>query len=246
MHSTIQHYARTTMIAVIVALLTALLAAHTSPAEAATQGKQPIRDRAFIITAGDSIVEGHGAKKVEAWPARLEAACGVTCRVRNVGHGGSCIIAEGCNWATTLTESFEEEVLAQRPDLALVGIGRNDLCRNPTKVLIKAYRDLRNRSLATGVPIRFTTITPAGTAWQWPCEEQRIEVNTWLRTLPGTIDFEARSITRHGLMRRSFDSGDGLHPNAFGYAKMGLFAARKVAPTVAKIVADYRAMRASR
>jgi lysophospholipase L1-like esterase len=224
-------------VSLVFGLIAALSVTVSSPAvsaEAQTVVSKPTK-RAFIVAAGDSIVLGHGAHKVEAWPARLEVACAKTCRVRNVAHGNSCITTEGCNYPTRLLDSFKAEVLDLHPDLALVGIGRNDLCRVNTKSLVGAYRALRSESLAAGVPVRFTTITPASAAWQWPCEEQRIEVNTWLRTLPGTIDFEERTITRHGLMRHAFDSGDGLHLNATGYDALGRMAARATARQVRTI-----------
>lgn len=167
----------------------------------------------------------------------LEDACDKTCGVKNVGHGNSCLIADDCLYGTRLVDSFDDEVLSLQPDLILVGIGRNDLCHLPTELLVVGYQDLRARAGAAGVPIRFATITPVNGSWPYPCEEQRVEVNDWLRTLPGTIDMETRVSTPAGLLRSAYDYQDGLHFNARGYEAMGRFALRTVRADLARIVA---------
>lgn len=223
------------IVAVVTAVFTTTLVT-AAPAEGAAD-LLATRHRVVIVTAGDSIVDGGGAKKGEAWPDVLQEECGSSCRVKNVGQGSSCLVTTTCFWPVPLIESFDEDVLARRPDLVLVGIGRNDLCHLKTRDLIAGYQDLRARARVAGVPIRFATITPASVAWQWPCEEQRVEVNDWLRTLDGTLDFEARTISPHGLLRGAFDYGDGLHLNATGYAALGRMAARAVAPRVEHLIA---------
>lgn len=211
----------------LLTLTAAAALAMPSPAASAT-GNPPSGGRMLIVTAGDSIVAGSGVDAGKAWPDYLKAECGVSCRVENVAVGGTCLVSFGCGWPTRLLDSFDRDVLSRRPDLILVGVGRNDLCHTPTRAFLAGFRDLRARARAAGVPIRFTTITPVAASWQWPCEEQRIEVNTWLRTLSGTVDFEARTSTPHGLLRSRFDSGDGLHMNARAYRALGRMAARSI------------------
>lgn len=167
----------------------------------------------------------------------LQDECGSSCRVKNVAMGNTCLVTTGCLWPIPLVESFDKNVLARRPDLILVGVGRNDLCHQKTRDLLAGYKDLRARARVADIPIRFTTITPAGPDWPWPCEEQRVEVNTWLRTLDGTIDFESRASTPHGLLLSIFDYGDGLHITARGYVALGRLAARAVVPQVAHLKA---------
>lgn len=221
--------------AAIVSLVTTSLLA-TAPADAAVD-LHPNRDRVFIIAAGDSITDGAGAEKGESWPEVLQRECGDSCKVRNRGHGASCLVTEGCAWGKTLSETFNDEVLALDPDEILVGIGRNDLCRSTTRAIVAGFKDLRARARAAGVGIRFATITPASAAWPWPCEDQRIEVNRWLRTLPGTLDFETRTSTPHGLLLSQFDFGDGLHMNARGYDVLGRMVARAVGPRIRQLEA---------
>lgn len=172
-----------------------------------------------IVAAGDSIVAGSGAPVGLSWPDRMLAHGAKS--VSNVGHGGQCLVVTYCGHGEPLLSSFDREVLAQRPDVAIVAIGRNDLCHVTTDVLIESYLRLRGRARAVGTTVYFGTITPAGASWPWPCEEQRIEVNDRLRRLPNVIDFEAATINRRGLLRWVFDSGDGVHLNAAGYDVLG-------------------------
>lgn len=182
------------------------------PGQAHAQMGQSIQ-RYPVVVVGDSLAAGVGSHDPsrQSWPARIG--------VYNMALGGSCLITPGCGNPVTLSESFDS-VLGLHPNEVLVSIGRNDLCHMPTADLIGAYKALRSRATDAGVYLRFATITPAGRAWQWPCEEQRAEVNDWLRTLPGTMDFERVTITPHGALRSKFDSGDGLHLNAHGYARL--------------------------
>lgn len=229
------------MLVTLIAMLMASLV-NAAPASADTFDRSPARaDRAFIVTAGDSLVSGSGARKRESWPAILEDIAWATTTVKNEGIGGSCLVAPVCG--DVLSEHFDERVLAQKPDLIIVGSGRNDLCHLSTKDFIAAYKDLQARATTAGIPIRFTTITPVNADWQWPCEEQRAEVNDWLRTQPGTLDLEARVSTPQGLLRRKFAYSDGLHMNATGYAVAGRFVSKALKPEVAKIVAAKAAAR---
>lgn len=221
--------------AAIAGLVTSTLLA-TAPADAAVD-LHPTRDRVFIIAVGDSITDGAGAEKGESWPEVLQRECGDSCKVRNRGHGASCLVTEGCAWGKTLSQTFDDEVLALHPDEVLVGIGRNDLCRSTTRAIIGGFKDLRARARAAGVGIRFATITPASAAWPWPCEDQRAEVNDWLRAQRGTLDFEARTSTPHGVLLGRFDWGDGLHLNATGYDALGRMVARKVGPRIRQLEA---------
>lgn len=229
------------MLVTLIGLLMAYLV-NVAPASADTADRAPARaDRAFIVTAGDSLVSGSGARKRESWPAILEDIAASTTTVRNEGIGGSCLVATVCG--DVLSEHFDKRVLAQKPDLIIVGSGRNDLCHLSTEDIIAGYKNLRARATEAGIPIRFTTITPVNADWQWPCEAQRIELNEFLRTLPGTLDLEARVSTPQGQLRRKYAYSDGLHMNAVGYAVAGRFVSKQLRPEVARIVAAKAASR---
>lgn len=204
----------------LIALLTLAALSITPTAHAKASG--------LIVTAGDSLVQGVGAPAGQSWPDVLDTTCGSSCTVANVGHGGSCIVFTGCGYGETLLSSFDREVLARKPKSTIVAIGRNDLCHVSTDTIIDSYLRLRGRARNAGVNIYFGTITPAGQAWPWPCEAQRIEVNNRLRQMPNVIDFEKLTITPNGFLRSAYDSGDGLHLNADGYAALGRAAAAAV------------------
>lgn len=199
--------------------LTTALALALSAALAVSAPADAARNTGHVVAAGDSIVLGSGAPAGQSWPDHLRASCGNKCTVSNVGEGGTCLVSTACG--ETLLSTFDAEVLAQRPAVAIVSIGRNDLCHVPTDTIIDAYLRLRGRARNAGVRIYFGTITPAGTGWRWPCEEQRIEVNTRLRQMPNVIDFEQLVINQRGLLRWIYDSGDGLHLNSTGYSVLG-------------------------
>lgn len=228
--------------AAVLAILTALLVAlFTAYAPAPTAAAARYADRAFVVTAGDSLVSGSGARKRESWPAIFEDVSARTSRVKNVAVGGSCLVAPVCG--DVLSDHFDESVLALKPDLVIVGSGRNDLCHVTTRDLIAGYKGLQGRAASAGVPIRFTTITPVNSDWQWPCEAQRIEINEWLRTQPGTLDLESRVSTPSGQLRSKYAYSDGLHMNATGYAAAGRYVSRSMGPELARIVAAKAAAR---
>lgn len=174
-----------------------------------------------VVAAGDSITQGVGAPAGQSWPDWLRSSSGDTISVSNVGHGGSCLVFTGCGYGPTLLQTFDSEVLAQRPAATIVAPGRNDLCHVSTDVLIDAILRLRGRARAAGVTFYVGTITPAGAGWPWPCEQQRVEYNTRLRQMPNVIDFEAAVINQRGVLRWVYDSGDGLHLNSAGYQQLG-------------------------
>lgn len=205
---------RNLVAATAIALATTLSAPIT--ATAATP------DRLTIVTAGDSTVAGAGTTSRRfGWPGRLHRRNLNTIDVTNVGHSASCLVADGCGHAGgTLLSTFRKEVLSLRPDIAIVSIGRNDLCHVSTEKFIAAAKTLGRDAEAVGVDLHFGTIAPVNERWKWPCEEQAAEINEELRRLPGTIDFAAALANHQGELPKRYECGDGLHPNGDGYRVM--------------------------
>jgi len=200
-------------------LLVALLAA-TAIMVAAGPGRAAERDHLSITTVGDSITAGGSAHPGHAYPDHLQRRLGGAATVTNAGVGGRCLVATGCGDGVRMVDVFTD-LIADRPDVVVLNGGRNDFCHVTTKTLTDALRLLRWRGQKLGVRVVLSTATPANSRWPWPCEEQRIEVNEWIRTQPDYVDLEAALIGKHtGELRRRFDSGDGLHPNSRGYARM--------------------------
>lgn len=71
---------------------------------------------AAIIAFGDSLTAGYGAEKNEAYPARLAELTGAA--VINAGVSGDT--------TESALRRIEEDVLAQRPRIVIVGLGGND------------------------------------------------------------------------------------------------------------------------
>lgn len=207
----------------LVTLLAVLFGLLTNPATAAdhmradASTKHPLR----IVVAGDSIAAGGGTvSRRFGWPGRLHRRNLAAIDMVNVGHGSSCLLTAECGYPDRLLDTFDKEVLSARPDVIIVAIGRNDLCHMTTSDYIRAAKSLRRKARSAGAEIRFGTITPANERWTWPCEEQAVEINDWLRTLPGTIDFATAVGDTSGQLRRRYDYGDGLHPNGQGHRVM--------------------------
>lgn len=213
----------------IYALVAALVAITLAPAASANAAKAKDYDHTFVITAGDSITDGAGAAKGWSYPDQLGRMYRKDIKVKNVGHGASCLVFEGCAWGETLQETFRREVLALRPDVAIVAIGRNDLCHTSTADYKVAMRKLRLDGERVGVQVIYGTITPPNKKWAWPCEEQAAEINEWLLRRPSTIDFAAAVKGPDGTLRKGYDFGDGLHLNGYGYRAMAKAAGERIA-----------------
>jgi len=201
------------------ALIASLLAvvAIVATAGNATAGE---RNHLSITTVGDSITAGGSAHPGHSYPDHLQRRLGGAATVSNAGVGGRCIVARGCGDGVRMVDTFAD-VLADEPDVVVLNGGRNDFCHVETRVLTNTLARLRWQGAKLGVRVVLSTATPANARWPWPCEEQRIEVNEWIRTQPDYVDLEAALIGKHtGELRRRFDSGDGLHPNSRGYARM--------------------------
>src|SRR5262249_16807851 len=89
--------------------------------------------------------------------------------------------------------------------------------------LIAGYRRLIDAAHRRGVRMIGATLPPASL----PLERERIrsEVNAWIRSthaFDGVLDFDAalRDPLQPDRLRRSYDSGDHMHPSDDGYAAM--------------------------
>lgn len=210
-------------IATIAVSLLVNLGLFASPTHAAP----PRAERLTVVTAGDSITAGAGTvSRRFGWPGRLHRQNMRTMDLTNVARSASCLRFDGCGYGETLLSSFRRDVLSLHPDVAIVAIGRNDLCHISTADYKAGLRELRAEASEQGTRVMFGTITPVNDNWRFPCEDQAAEINEWLRTMPDTIDFAAALANHDGLLPHAYDSGDGLHPNGAGYRVMARTAAQ--------------------
>lgn len=207
-------------------VLAAVLAVLGFPAISNADRGEPI-DRLRVVTAGDSITYGAGAAKGDSYPDQL-ARMNPNLQVINAGHSASCLVYRHCGHPESLVRTFENEVLGQDPDVIIISIGRNDLCHIPTTRYKRSMQALRHAGEAAGAEVIFGTITPPNERWQFPCEEQAVEINKWLMKRASTIDFAGALGNHAGSLRKVYDHGDGLHPNAVGYKAMAKAASERI------------------
>jgi lysophospholipase L1-like esterase len=201
-----------------------------------------------IITFGDSITDGDGSTVDgnDRWPnilAERLVEAGMNVAVQNQGISGAKVLSD--RMGTNALARFERDVLSQDDATAVVVMmGINDIGWPGTALapndppadvaaIIAGYKQLIARAHANGLKIYGATLTPfadsfAGTAFEGyysdAKEAKRKEVNAFIRSgaFDGVIDFAAavEDPDKPDHIRRKFDKGDHLHPNAAGYASM--------------------------
>jgi acyl-CoA thioesterase-1 len=118
-----------------------------------------VRDEKLVLAFGDSLYAGYGLKQDESFPHDLEQALeaqGIAARVHNAGVSGDTTAAGLQRLAFTL------DGLPRKPDLAIVGLGANDMLRGldpqvARENLSAILSELRRR----GIPIMLTGMLAA-------------------------------------------------------------------------------------
>lgn len=199
-----------------------------------------------IVALGDSITDGHGAttdhddRWTDILAARLPRGSGLS--LINQGIGGNRVLRDGLG--PNALARFDRDVLAQTGVRFLIVLeGVNDLGvltrDHPVATsehvalvadLEQGYRQMVARAHDRGITVIGATILPyGGSAYYHPDaqnEADRVALNHWIRTsgtFDAVVDFDAllRDPARPERLAAAFDSGDGLHPSAAGYARMG-------------------------
>lgn len=192
-----------------------------------------------VVVLGNSIADGRGSttNMNDRWPdnlaRRLQANAPTShVAVLNAGIGGNAVVRGGLG--PTALARFDRDVLAQRgARWLIVSEGVNDIggsrAADSAKVadgLIEAFRDMIARAHARGVRVYGATMLPfQGSQYGGSAHEfVRGRVNAFIRSgaFDAVIDLAAvmRSPNDSTRLRADGDSGDHLHPNAFGYRVM--------------------------
>lgn len=118
-----------------------------------------VRDEKLVLAFGDSLYAGYGLRQGESFPHDLEralAAQGIAARVHNAGVSGDTTAAGLQRLAFTL------DGLPRQPDLAIVGLGANDMLRGLDP---QVARDNLSAILAElkrrGIPVMLTGMVAA-------------------------------------------------------------------------------------
>ncbi|MEQ1951329.1 SGNH/GDSL hydrolase family protein [Mesorhizobium sp. CN2-181] len=207
-------------------------------------------DARAIVLFGDSITDGDGSTVDgnDRWPdtlaERLAQAGGPPVAVLNQGISGAKVLSD--RMGVNALARFDRDVLNQpNADTVVLMMGINDIgwpgsglaLHDPEPTaddIIAGYRQLIARAHADGMRIIGATLTPfgdsfAGTPFEGyytPEKEKiRLAVNEFIRSsneFDGVIDFDKVVVdpTKPGYIKKEFDKGDHLHPNAAGYDAM--------------------------
>ena len=115
-------------------------------------------DRPLILAIGDSLIAGYGLPAANSFPAQLQASLQKRCpdvRVVNAGVSGDTT-ADVLRRLPRLLSALE-----QRPVLAIVQVGPNDVLRQVAAARTRAQLEEILLSLARcGIPVLLTTVDP--------------------------------------------------------------------------------------
>ncbi|GLY48305.1 SGNH hydrolase [Lentzea sp. NBRC 102530] len=169
-----------------------------------------------VVMFGDSITEGWYEN---TWPSLVETDYAVL----NAGINGNGVVLGNAPMVTRV----HRDVLYSKEVRKVVLLGGINDIQNGVSAenVIAGIRTLQARCRTEGVEFRVGTITPwrGWFAWTEEREQQRQEVNAWIRaTFPDAIDFDAAVRDRADplRLRPEFDSGDHLHPNGTAFGAM--------------------------
>ncbi|MBC9717737.1 SGNH/GDSL hydrolase family protein [Streptomyces sp. TRM66268-LWL] len=205
-----------------------------------------------VALFGDSITDGFGSTSGadRRYPDAL--ADRIDRPVVNAGIGGNLVLNDSAWYGERGTARFERDVLDQ-PGIttAVVLEGLNDIGfyeaqaagydrptyfpapRVSAAELIAGYRSLIAQAHERGVRVVGATLLPLGGSDHYGAHAARVsdEVNEWIRTsgeFDAVADFDrllADPADPERIAAR-YDSGDALHPNDAGYARMAAEVAR--------------------
>ena len=178
-----------------------------------------------MLAFGDSLYAGYGVERGESFPSELEEALderGLKVRVHNAGVSGDTTAAGLQRLAYTL------DGLPRKPDLAIVGLGGNDMLRglSPEQTranLVKILDELKKRD----IPIMLTGMVAAPNMGR----DYVAAFNPIYADLAKKYDAALYPFFLDGVITdSSLMLPDGLHPNEKGIDKI----VEKVAPVAAK------------
>jgi len=187
----------------------------TEVAATASEPTAPQGDGKLVLAFGDSLYAGYGLAPDESFPAQLEKALrarGLSVTVRNAGVSGDTSAAGLARLGFTLGG------LKRTPDLAVVGLGGNDMLRgiDPGETrsnLLSICQQLRER----GVPVVLTGMVAAPNLGQDYARRFNAVFPEVAKQCGARLDpfFLQDVVTDPKLML-----GDRIHPNATGLARI--------------------------
>ena len=179
----------------------------------------------LILALGDSLTAGYQLKPAESFPAQLQTALqkeGRKVRVHNAGVSGDTT-AQGkarLNWVLAS--------LKQKPDLAIVALGANDMLRGQPPAQARANLDAILTELdKRGIPVVLAGMLAAPNMGPAYAKEFNAIYPTLAKKHGATLyPFYTQGVTANPKLLLA----DGMHPNAAGVGVM----VKNILPTVRK------------
>jgi acyl-CoA thioesterase I len=196
-----------------------------APANAQAQPKPaPAREK-LVLAFGDSLTAGYQLKPGQSFPAQLEAALrkeGRAVRVHNAGVSGDTTAQGRARLPWVLSS------LRQKPDLAIVALGANDMLRGQSPAQARANLDAILTELdRRGIPVVIAGMLAApnlGPAYAR-------EFNAIFPSLAKQHSAPLYPFFTNGVTAQpKFLLSDGIHPNPAGVGVM----VKGILPTVRK------------
>ena len=178
----------------------------------------------LVLAFGDSLYAGYGLAQGEGFPAALQRelqARGLSAELVNAGVSGDTTAAGLARLEFTL------DGLKRRPDLAIVGLGGNDVLRGIDPAETRANLEAIVRELdRRGIPVVLTgMLAPRNLGPDYVERFDRIYPD-----LAGRYGAALDPFFLEGVISKpELMLGDGIHPNAKGVEVM----AKRLAPIVA-------------
>lgn len=179
----------------------------------------------LVLAFGDSLYAGYGLAQGEGFPAALQrelTARGLSAELVNAGVSGDTSAAGLARLEFTL------DGLKRRPDLAIVGLGGNDVLRGIDPAETKANLDAIVRELdRRGIPVVLTgMIAPRNLGPDYVASFDRIYPDLAKRYGAALDPFFLEGVISKPELMQS----DGIHPNDKGVEVI----AKRLAPIVAR------------
>lgn len=188
---------------------------------------------ATLVAFGDSLTAGTGSTTDAntRWPDTVADRLRGRYAVVNQGIGGNRLLRDGIG--PRALDRFERDVLGvSGAKTVVIALGINDVQAFPRETdamrITGALRTLTERAHARGLRVAGATLMPYRGTRNWTPAQNAVRerVNTEIRAggvFDDVLDFDhsLRDPAHPQRLRPAYDSGDHLHLNDAGYARLG-------------------------
>ena len=167
-----------------------------------------------VVFLGDSITDGW--KLADSFPGKPYVNRGISGQV-----------------TSQMLVRMYPDVIALEPEVVILLAGTNDIAQNNGPQTAEQVQDniraITELAHLHGIQVILCSVTPISDYERRPMSpgrppDQILKMNEWMRTYAGQVgaiyaDYFSVLVDENGMLTKGI-SGDGLHPNAEGYARM--------------------------